>query len=233
MDVNRLANNYLSTNPAEIHSRLTAHTKLNMRPKEISISLYLVLMRSCLEYMASFALAPHQLKSDLKPENILCRATKMFRIPENMTYKMMLWELELFSLVKMWLGGDKTQILTTWGAVTKMQSLNYDNITKVHHHKLHTASLRLDIRKTHFPMRGEQCVTTMLRNIPYLEIFRTPAELAVVFMAQEAGAEHFHRSIFPRIFVCKIINWKKLYRFTAIKEVYASEKCCFLEDKAM
>lgn len=73
----------------------------------------------------------------------------------------------------------------------------------------------------------------MLRNIPYLEIFRTPAELAVVFMAQEAGTEHFHPSIFPRIFVCKIINWKKLYRFTAIKEVYAFEKCCFLEDKGM
>lgn len=84
-----------------------------MKPKEISISLYLVLMRSCLEYMDSFALAPHQLKSDLKPKNILCRATKMVRIRENMTYKMMLGELELFILVKMCIGGDKTRILTT------------------------------------------------------------------------------------------------------------------------
>lgn len=55
----------------------------------------------------------------------------MVRIPENMTYKMMLGELELFSLVKMWMRGDRTQILTTWGAVMKMWSLSYGNITKV------------------------------------------------------------------------------------------------------
>lgn len=55
----------------------------------------------------------------------------MVRIPENMTYKMMLGELEPFSLVKMWMRGDRTQILTTWGAVTKMWSLSYGNITKV------------------------------------------------------------------------------------------------------
>lgn len=159
-----------------------------MRPKEISVSLYLVLMRSRLECMASFALAPHQLKRDLTPKNFLCRATKMVRIPENTTYKMMLGELELFSLVKVWIGGDKTQILTTWGAVKKMWSLSHDNITKVHHHKLHTeASLRLNIRKIHFSMRGGQCGSTVFRNTPYLEVFRTSTELALVFIALDTG----------------------------------------------
>lgn len=76
-------------------------------------------MRSRLEHAASSAFTPPQLKSDLKPKNVLCRATKVVRITENTIYKMMLMELELFSLVKMWMRGDRTQILTTWGAVTK------------------------------------------------------------------------------------------------------------------
>lgn len=80
-------------------------------------------------------------------------------------------------------GGDRTKTLTTWGAVTKMWSLSCDNTTKVHHHKLHTPSLRLNITEIHFSRRGGQCVSTMLRKTPYLEVFRTPAELTLAFMA--------------------------------------------------
>lgn len=58
-------------------------------------------MRSHLEYMDSSAFTPPQLKSDLIPKKALCRATRMVRIPENVIYKVMLGELELFTLVKM------------------------------------------------------------------------------------------------------------------------------------
>lgn len=105
----------------------------------------------------------------------------MVRIPEHRTYKMMLRKPELFSLVKRWLKGDTKQILTTWGAVTEMWSLNNDNITKIHHHKLQPASHRLNIRKIYFPRREGQCVRMMLKNIvevSFLEAVRMPAEPA-------------------------------------------------------
>lgn len=60
----------------------------------------------------------------------------MVSIPEYRIYKMISRELELFSLVKMWLRGDITRILTMWEAVTKMWSLSNGNITKIHNHKL-------------------------------------------------------------------------------------------------
>lgn len=62
-----------------------------------------------------------------------------------------------------------------------MWSLNNDNITKIHHHKLQPASLRLNIRKIYFPRRGGQCERMMLKNTveaSYLEAVRIPAEPA-------------------------------------------------------
>lgn len=114
----------------------------------------------------------------------------MVSIPQHRIYKMISRELELFSLVKMWLRGDITQILTMWEAVTKMWNLSNSNITKIHHHKLQPASLRLNIRKICFPRRGGQCVSMMLRNTveaPSLEDIRMPAEPALMFVTLHRG----------------------------------------------
>jgi len=60
----------------------------------------------------------------------------MDRIPEHRTCKMMLREMELFSLVKKWLRGDITQIFNYLGSNYKTWNLSNGNIMKIHCHKL-------------------------------------------------------------------------------------------------